>query len=67
MQQQPVIRLDQFLKLEGLAQSGGEAKHLIQDGEVLVNDVVETRRSRKLHSGDRVTLGGRSATVDLED
>ncbi|MBX2998137.1 MAG: RNA-binding S4 domain-containing protein [Caldilineaceae bacterium] len=50
------IKLDQFLKREGLVFSGGEAKHLIQSGMVWVNGEVETRRGRKLHPGDRVTL-----------
>ena len=52
------IQLDHFLKLTGRVRSGGEAKHRIQAGEVSVNGVVETRRSRKLVRGDRVTLDG---------
>ena len=52
-----VIRLDQFLKLQGVAATGGQAKVLIQNGEVSVNGHVETRRGRKLHPGDIVTLG----------
>jgi len=57
------IRLDQFLKLHGLAQSGGEAKHLIQDGAVKVNGETETRRGRKLRSGDVVEAFGKQLTV----
>ena len=38
------IKLDQFLKLAQVVQSGGEAKHLILNGIVMVNDEVETRR-----------------------
>lgn len=38
--------------------SGGEAKVLIQAGEVLVNGEVETRRGRKLLPGDVVEIGG---------
>jgi ribosome-associated protein len=54
------IRLDQFLKLNGITRSGGEAKHLIQEGKVKVNGLVETRRKKKLHVGDIVeTLGQR--------
>ena len=60
---EPEIRLDQFLKLMGLVRSGGEAKHLIQGGEVQLNGAVETHRSKKLHPGDRVTLGDRTVTV----
>ena len=52
------IKLDQFLKLMGIVGSGGQAKILIQAGEVLVNGVVETQRGRKLAIGDRVTTVG---------
>jgi len=64
--QDAVIRLDQFLKLMGWVQSGGEAKHLIQDGQVQVNGEQETRRSKKLRVGDRVAFLGESAVVSEE-
>lgn len=51
------IRLDQFLKVEGLVGTGGQAKLLIQAGEVLVNGQIETRRRRKLDPGDLVQWG----------
>jgi len=57
------IRLDQCLKLLALVQSGGEAKQVIQGGQVLLNGVVETRRSKKLALGDVITYRGRSFTV----
>lgn len=66
MNEEHTIRLDQFMKLVGLAMSGGEAKHLVQGGEVRVNGVVETHRSKKLRPGDRVSLGDMTATVELE-
>jgi ribosome-associated protein len=50
------IRLDQFLKFRGLAATGGQAKVLIQMGEVQVNGEIETRRRRKLQPGDVVEL-----------
>ena len=53
---EPTIRLDQFLKRCGVA-TGGQAKLLIQGGEVLVNNEVETRRRKKLRAGDEVSLG----------
>lgn len=65
MEAEPIIRLDQFLKLIGWVRSGGEAKHLIQQGEVSVNGATETRRSKKLRAGDRVRLGEREAVVEL--
>ena len=67
MRPEPTIRLDQFMKLVGLARSGGEAKHLIQAGQVSVNGAVETRRSKKIHQGDHITLGDRTLTVELPD
>ncbi len=60
------IRLDQFLKYVGVAATGGQAKLMIQAGEVLVNGQVETHRSRKLVAGDRVTARGRTFVVELE-
>lgn len=60
------IKLDQFLKLAQLVQSGGEAKHLIQSGEVLVNGEVETRRGRKLYAGDVVQVAGEQLIVQSD-
>ncbi len=57
------IRLGQFLKLANLIDSGADAKGAIADGQVRVNDEVETRRGRQLRSGDVVTFGGQSARV----
>lgn len=64
-EKEQTIRLDQFMKLSGLAMSGGQAKHLVQGGYVFVNGELETHRSRKLHPGDRVTLGDQTAVVEL--
>lgn len=57
------ITLSQFLKLHDLVQSGGEAKHIIQSGYVLVNNDVELRRGRKLYSGDQVTFNDQTYDV----
>ena len=51
------IRLGQALKLSGLAESGGEARALVEDGAVSVNAEVETRRGRQLRHGDVVAVG----------
>ena len=50
------MKLDQFLKWKGIVSTGGEAKYLINTGEVLGNGEVEIRRGRKLCSGDIVCL-----------
>ncbi len=60
----PTIRLDQFLKLSGAIHTGGQAKLLIQAGEVLVNGAVETRRRKQLSPGDEVTFDGETFVVD---
>ena len=59
------IELCQFIKFGGLAGSGGEAKQLIADGSVQLNDRVETQKRKKLGVGDRVTLNGQTLIVQL--
>ncbi|MEB3163244.1 MAG: RNA-binding S4 domain-containing protein [Prochlorothrix sp.] len=61
----PYIKLDQFLKVVGVAATGGQAKLLIQEGYVLVNEAVETRRGRKLRTGDRVSIDDEGWEVQL--
>jgi len=61
------IKLDQFLKLAQVVQSGGEAKHLILNGIVMVNDEVETRRGRKLYHGDVVVVDEEELVVQIEE
>ena len=60
------IQLDQFMKLTGLISTGGQAKLVIQGGEVLLNGVVETRRKKKLGIGDSVTFAGQTITVTAD-
>ena len=57
------MRLDQFLKWQGWVDTGGEAKMLIQAGQVRVNDSVVTQRGRQLKLGDSVIVGGDQAVV----
>ena len=53
----PGTTLGRALKAAGLVGTGGEAKVLIQAGEVSVNGEVETRRGRRLEEGDVVEVG----------
>ena len=57
------IKLGQALKLASLVGSGVEAKFVIEEGSVLVNGEVETRRGKKLRAGDVVSFQGESFTV----
>ncbi|ACK66582.1 RNA-binding S4 domain protein [Rippkaea orientalis PCC 8801] len=63
--QQTTIKLAQFLKWKGLVRTGGEAKLRIQGGEVFVNGILETRRGRKLITGDQVTIDYETYEVQL--
>ena len=57
------IRLGQLLKLAGLADSGGEARQVLAEQEVLVNGRPEGRRGRQLRPGDEVRLGDHALRV----
>ncbi len=57
------IRLGQFLKLSNLVDSGSDAKFLLAEGEVMVNDEVEIRRGRQLRAGDIVEYDGIAVRV----
>lgn len=47
------VTLAQAVKAVGLAGSGGQAKHLVREGDILVNGVVDKQPGRKLRAGDR--------------
>jgi len=66
-EQAETIKLDQFLKLAHIVQSGGEAKHVIKLGFVMVNGEVEKRRGRKLRDGDVVEIEGDQLVVQITD
>ena len=57
------IKLDQLLKWANLTGSGVEAKMFIQNGEVKVNGVGETRRGKKIYDGDIVEFAGEKIAV----
>jgi ribosome-associated protein len=57
------IKLDALLKLANLVGSGGEAKILIQEGEVKVNGETCLQRGKKIRPGDTVTLADQSVLV----
>ena len=57
------IKLDSLLKLAGLVYTGGEAKTLIQQGNVTLNGAVCTERGKKIRPGDTVCFDGKEITV----
>jgi ribosome-associated protein len=52
------VELHKILKFEGLVPSGGVAKLAIESGDVLVNGEVETRKRKKIVSGDIIEFNG---------
>ena len=59
------VELYKILKFEGVVASGGEAKSVIADGQVLVNGKVETRKRKKIVSGDTVEFSGEIYSIKL--
>ena len=60
------IKLDQLMKLCGLAESGGRAKEFVQEGSVMVNSVICTQRGKKIHDGDVIQYKNNTVTVKGE-
>ena len=58
------IKLGQALKASGLAESGVDAKHLIEDGLVKVNGQTEYQRGKKLRGGDVVEYNGETVRIE---
>lgn len=57
------IKLGQLLKLAGMADSGAMAKQMIVNGEVLLNQVVEYQRGKKVVRGDVIVWNGQTIVV----
>jgi ribosome-associated protein len=57
------IELIKLLKLKRLAQTGGHARILVEEGEVQVNGEVEFRKRRNLVDGDLVECDGKSIRI----
>jgi ribosome-associated protein len=60
------VELYKILKFEGLVSSGGEAKTVINHGQVLVNGVTETRKRKKVVSGDVIEFNSMKFKVLLK-
>ena len=61
------IKLQDLLKFANLVETGGEAKELIQGGEVQVNGETCTMRGKKIRPGDVVAFDGQKLTVSYAD
>ena len=61
------IKLQDLLKFAAVASTGGEAKLMVQEGEVQVNGEVCTMRGKKIRPGDDVLVNGQHYTVSYAD
>lgn len=59
------VELYKILKFEGMVTSGGEAKSVIAEGRVIVNGNVETRKRRKIVSGDIIEFAEEKIRIQL--
>jgi len=59
------VELYKILKFEGMVTSGGEAKQVIDDGQVIVNGEIETRKRKKIVSGDIIEFGTDKILIKL--
>lgn len=59
------VELFKILKFEGIASNGGEAKAMIEGEQVLVNGEIETRKRKKIMSGDTIAVMGDSYRIAL--
>ncbi|MEI6695047.1 MAG: RNA-binding S4 domain-containing protein [Bacteroidota bacterium] len=64
LQGQEYIELIKLMKFLGLVDTGGEAKHAVEEGEVMVNEEVEYRKRRKLRTGDRIEFAGTKILIE---
>ncbi len=64
MEEKAYITLQQALKKYDLVDTGGHAKIVVQNGEVMVDGVVETRRGRKLYGGEKIVYNKKVAIVE---
>ncbi len=60
------IELYKILKFENMVASGGEAKYVISEGQVTVNGKIETRKRKKIFSGDIVEYGENKILVQTK-
>ena len=60
------VELFKLIKFEGLAQSGGEAKKMIEQEMVHVNGQIETRKRKKIVAGDIIKVGDDHFITELE-
>lgn len=59
------IQLDQLLKFEGIIETGGQIKPLLEEGLITINDVVCKEKRKKLRSGDIISIDGLDTDLQI--
>lgn len=62
----PIIKLDALLKFAAMTSTGGEAKALIQEGNVMLNGTICTERGKKIRHDDVITVNGEEYLIQLQ-
>ena len=57
------VELYKVLKVQGLVNGGGDAKHVITEGQVTVNGDVDTRKRKKCVVGDVISFNGQTIKI----
>ncbi|MCL1143421.1 RNA-binding S4 domain-containing protein [Shewanella gaetbuli] len=57
------VELYKVLKVQGLVNGGGDAKHVITEGQVTVNGEVDTRKRKKCVVGDIISFNGETVKI----
>ena len=60
---QEFIQLNNLLQVVGLAQTGGHAKILIKNEEVILNGIIELQIRKKIRKGDLIKIGGQEINI----
>ena len=63
---EPYIELNRLLKVLNIAESGGQANQIIDEGAVLVNGNKELRRRNKLRPGDKISVGKMTIVIEAD-
>lgn len=64
---QEPVELYKILKFEGIVSSGAEAKSIIEQGLVLVNNKIETQKRKKMVSGDIIEFADETLRLHLKE
>lgn len=57
------ITLGQLLKYIDLVSTGGEVKYFLNSNKILINNIEDNRKGRKLYKGDQIVIKGETYKI----